>query len=408
MTVLIEDFAAHHGHCHVAALCAKHQSVHYVMTGNQVGCGEVHQHNIRIHSLFQHSTAFTASLCSGTAHRCHHQAGCCRHCGGIPLCGTLRKRGGAHHFKQIHIATFHGTTRAQRHVDACLHRALDGKHLHTCFSISNRGGDGTDLLFAQKDTFLFGQRHTTGGRDRHIQHPMAIQKLRHAQTGAVHGVLGFLRRFSHVQLDAQAFLFAVVRNPLPQQMIAGIRGVNTAVNADSAIVVAVPLFCQSTQFYALLIGFKIKVLRIADEAIGRKGNVCLDACLCRGLCRCFGEIIQIRHRSDAKPQTLCNADGGGRLGAPGIHTVLFAQTALQRLRIGHIVPQIPQCGSCQMGMAVYKTGDRHHTGTVNNDLRFFFRGFLGDMADFSLFDPNICTEQHLHLFIHCDHGHIGN
>ena len=83
-----------------------------------MGGGEVHQHDIRIHTLGQHTAFCAAALGLGAGDGGHHQG-----CGGGEGSGILRSGPGLHggaadHFEHIQVTGFHNTVAAQRHIDA--------------------------------------------------------------------------------------------------------------------------------------------------------------------------------------------------------------------------------------------------------------------------------------------------
>ena len=159
---------------------------------------------------------------------------------------------------------------------------------------------------------------------------------------------------------------------------------------------------------ALLVGLKVKILILINEPIGRQGDVCLDTRLSDCLSRGIRIVIQVGHGGDAKPQALRNAHQRRGFGTAVIHFGLPGQLLGQRLLTAIVIQIAAQGCSRQMGMAVHKTRDGYHAGTVHNGIGLFLRCGFAYVRDFTLRNANICPKEHLHFFIHGDHCHIGN
>ena len=138
-----------------------------------MGGGEVHQHNVGIHAFFEHAAFFGAALSSGTADGGHHQ---CRRSGqgiGFPGSAAHLQSDIAHHFKQIHIAAFHGTAGAQCHIHAGFYA---GQHIGVGIALlgAGHGGDGGGCLeFAQHSPVGIAEAATAGGGGGNPEKPMA-------------------------------------------------------------------------------------------------------------------------------------------------------------------------------------------------------------------------------------------
>ena len=183
---------------------------------------------------------------------------------------------------------------------------------------------------------------------------------------------------------------------------------DTGIDLDSAIVVAVPLFCDAAKLCALLVGLKVKLFVLIDEAVGRQCDICLDACFSSGFRCSIGIIVKIGNGCDAKAEALGDGKAGSGFCAAAVHLVLFFQLLFQCLRIGKIIAVTAQHGGRKMGVAVYKTRQQHHAGAVYDGLGLLFWGGFADVGNLAVFYAKVCAEQHIHFFVHGHNGDIGN
>ena len=209
-----------------------------------------------------------------------------------------------------------------------------------------------------------------------------------------------------MQLHTDALFGGIGSQGLPELVVAGVLGVDTGIHADPAIVIAVPLIHHLHQLLALLIGLKVEILTLVDEAVGGEAQVGLDAGFGHRFRSGVGVVVQVGYGGDTEAQTLGNGQQGRGLGAPGVHFGLLLQQGFQGIRGGQIIRQTSEnCGG-QMGVAVDKTGNGHHAGAVNDGLWLLLGGMGLDGLDLSVLNGNICPEQHIHSGIHGNCGYI--
>ena len=114
---------------------------------------------------------------------------------------------------------------------------------------------------------------------------------------------------------------------------------DAAVDLNPALVVVMPLLLDLRKFLALLVGLKVEILGIRNEAVGTQRHIALHAGFCQGFGGRVGIVVQVGNGGDAKTQALGNAQKGGSLGAAAIHPALLLQLlgqSLGALRIIHI------------------------------------------------------------------------
>ena len=237
---------------------------------------------------------------------------------------------------------------------------------------------------------------------------MAVQQLPGVHAGALQAGFHFALSFRQVQLHSQILLCGVAHQTFPEPVIADVLGVDSGVNFDAAAVEAVPLLRDLHQLPALLVGLEVEVLVLVDVAIAGQGQIGLDAGLRHGLGGGVGVVIQVGNRGNAEAQALGDGKQRRRLCAAGVHFRFLLQQRLKGFGIAQIVGEAPQAGGGQMGVAVDKAGDGHHTGAVHNGPGRFVGGLSLNGDDLPVLDADISAEDDLHPGIHSHGCDIGN
>ena len=211
-----------------------------------------------------------------------------------------------------------------------------------------------------------------------------------------------------MQLHPQTLFAGIARQGLPQQVIAGVLGVDAGVDFDPAMIEAVPLVHNALELSALLIGLKVEVLVIVDKAVAGKGQIGLDAGLRNGLGSGVGVVVEVRHAGHAEAKALGNGQQRRCLGPPGIHFGFLFQQLLQGLPVAEVIGVAPQDGGCQVSMTVYETRHSHHARAVDDGLGQLLGDLFGDEFNFSVSDANVDAEEHLRSGCHGHGGYVGD
>ena len=406
--VLVQDSAPNHGHGHIAALGRPHKSIQDIVAGNQMGGGKIHQHDVRIHALAQHTALAAAALGLGAGDGGHHQGGGGRQGGSIPGAAALCHGGIADDFKQIQIAALHRTAGAQRHIHPGLHAVGNGGGGQAVLGGAQGSGYSSYFFSAQNRTLLRFQEGAACGGGGDGKEVVTVEKLPGTHAGAIQTGIHLALALRQMKLKADALFAGVACQSLPQPVVAGVLGIDAGVDFDPAVVIAVPLVHHPAQLLTLLVGVKVEFLVLIDEAVGRQRQIGLDAGLRHSLGGGVGVVVQVGDGGGSKAQALGNGHRCGGFGGAGVHLGLLLQQGFQCLAAGEVVGKAAQHGGCQMGVAVDEAGDGHHAGAVHNGFRGLLRGGLGDGDDFAVGNADIGSEEHLHFGVHGHRGDIGN
>ena len=158
----------------------------------------------------------------------------------------------------------------------------------------------------------------------------------------------------------------------------------------------------------LLVGLKIEVLVLVDEAVAGERQIGLDAGLGHGFGGGVGVIIEVGNGGNAEAQALGDGKQGRGLGAAGVHFGLLLQQRLQSLGVAQVIGVAAKACGSQMGVAVHKAGDGHHAGAVDDGLGRLHRGGFADGDDLAAVDADVRAENHFQLGIHGHGGDVRN
>ena len=239
------------------------------MAGDQVGSGEVHKDDIRVHAGDQHAAFGAAALGLGTGDRCHHQGSGGGKGGGISGGGPLAQSGTADHLKHIQISAFQRAAGTQRHVHAGFYGFQNGSGWEAGAGGGNGGCHSGDFLFAQELPLVRLQTGAARGGGGDVEKPMAVQQLAGTHACTVHAGFGLVPALGQMKLHADALLAGIARKRLPQLIVAGIFAVDTGIDPDAAVVVVMPFFHHPHQLLALFVGIEVEILVFVDEPVGR-------------------------------------------------------------------------------------------------------------------------------------------
>ena len=254
----------------------------------------------------------------------------------------------------------------------------------------------------------FGEGVAAGDGGGDVQHPVAAHQLRLSQAGAVLAGLVLVFALGQMELEAHAVFGGVGGQTLPQGIVGGVLGPDAGIDLDAAVVVVVPLFGNTAELCALLVGLEIKLLLLGDEPIGGQSQIALHTGLGNDLSGGIGVVIQIGHGGDAEPQALGNTQRCGGLGAAGIHLCLLLELELQCLRQGQLVGEAAHQAGGQMGVAVHQTGHQDHAGAVDDLGGLNFGSLPADGGDFAFGNAHMAAENHIQTLIHGHNGYVGN
>ena len=183
--------------------------------------------------------------------------------------------------------------------------------------------------------FVFlGKEGAACGGGAYVPNAVTAQQLSGAKTGAVQAGIHFFLSLGKVKLDAQPLLRGIAHQTFPQLVVAGVLGVDAGIDANPAIIVAVPFFRNPAQLLTLLVGVEVEILVCVDKPVGGKGHICLDARFCGSFCHGVGIVIKVADGGDAEAQTLRNTQQSRRLGAAPVQLILPLQLLLQHFPLG--------------------------------------------------------------------------
>ena len=378
------------------------------MAGHQVGCCEVHQHQIGIHTLFQHTALLGSTLGLGPAEGGHHQGGGAGQGRGIPLGGPDGHGSAPHDLEHIQIARLDGPVGPQSHIHTGLHQVCNGGTGLAVFRGGQGQRHGAYLFLAQHFGLLALQEGAAGSRGRDGEEPVAGQQLPGGHACAVQAGVHLIPGFAQMQLHAQPLLAGIARQRFPEGIVRGIFCEDARIDFDPAVVIAVPLVHNLLQLPALLVGLKVEFLVLVDVAIAGQGQIGLDAAFGHSLGGGIGVVIKIGHGGHAEAQALRNGQQSRCLGAAGVHLGFLLQQGLQGLFIGQVIGEAPQHRSCQVGVAVDEAWHGHHAGALNDGLRHFLRDLFGDKFDFPIGNADVDPKEDLGAGGHGHGGDVGN
>ena len=203
----------------------------------------------------------------------------------------------------------------------------------------------------------------------------------------------------------------VVHRVLVQRVPKGRAGaehaVESGVDADSAVVIAVVLLDRFHQGLAVGVGLEVKVVAQVHGDAG--GQIGLDAAPGTGLGHGLEGTVQAGDRGDAAPQALGDAQQGSGLGQLAVHPLLGGVDLFRQPGpLIHLVGPAPEHRLGQVGVAVDQARQGHQAGGVENLPGLLLRRLLGEIGDLAAVDAQEGVGQNPQLGVQGHGGDVGN
>ena len=244
-----------------------------------------------------------------------------------------------------------------------------------------------------------------GRNGARVKDMVAVEHLRGCQAVSLEALLMLSLCLGQVDVHTGLLVDGKFAQRVPKAVVRGILAVHGGLDADAAVVIAVPLFLQGDKLAAGGVRFKVEVLAEQRRAAG---DVCLDAGLGHGLGDLVAEIIHIRDGCRAEADALGNGQQGCRLGAAAVEPVLMRENiVVEPARKLDIVGIAAQHRHRQMRVAVDEAGHEHHALTGNKALCLLLGGLAREIADLAVRHAEVGIKVDVHGLVHGHDRHIG-
>ena len=359
---------------------------------------EVEQDQVGVHAELDHAALGLAPLRARAADRRHHQRRLRRQRLRAERVDLGQQRGGLDLLKHIEVVVRDVRVRAEGDVHPGPDHLLDlgdaGGQLHVGDGVVHRAhaalGQQLHVVRLEPDAVRRARRA--------VKNVVAVKELRRGQTVALLALLVLELRLGEVDVHPQPLALAVFAQRLPETVVRGILAVDGCVDADAAVVIAVPFFLDGDQLLAG--GVRVEAEFLAEERRAA-GDVGLDAALCDGLADLVAEGVHIRDGRRAEAQALGQRQQRRGLHAAAVEALLGREDVVlePRLQLG-VVGEAAHRRHGQMGVAVDEAGHEHHALAVDDLLRLFLGSLAGEIADLAVRHADKGRKQHAQVFVH--------